>query len=83
MLRLPISSASGEWTDFVTALFTATTSVCVTGLTVVDTFSYWSDFGHVIILCLIQVGGFGIITVISMFMVKRYEEDDVDIDLCE
>ena len=68
MLMLPISSASGEWTDFVTALFTATTSVCVTGLTVVDTFSYWSDFGHVIILCLIQVGGFGIITVISMFM---------------
>lgn len=68
LLMLPISSADGQWTDFVTALFTATTSVCVTGLTVVDTFSYWSTFGHVVILCLIQVGGFGIITVISMIM---------------
>ncbi|MCR5417158.1 MAG: potassium transporter TrkH [Pseudobutyrivibrio sp.] len=68
MLTLPISSADGTWTDFITALFTATTSVCVTGLTVVDTVSYWSSFGHVIILCLIQVGGFGIITVISMIM---------------
>lgn len=68
LLMLPFSSANGQWTDFVTALFTSTTSVCVTGLTVVDTYSYWSEFGHVIILCLIQVGGFGIITVISMFM---------------
>ena len=68
LLILPISSADGSWTDFVTALFTATTSVCVTGLTVVDTFSYWSTFGHVVILLLIQVGGFGIITVISMIM---------------
>ena len=68
LLMLPISSADGTWTDFVTALFTATTSVCVTGLTVVDTYSYWSLFGHVIILLLIQVGGFGIITVISMIM---------------
>ena len=67
-LMLPISSASGGWTDFVTALFTATTSVCVTGLTVVDTISYWSTFGHVVILGLIQIGGFGIITVVSMFM---------------
>lgn len=65
---LPISSVSGSWTSFVTALFTATTSVCVTGLTVVDTFSYWSIFGHVVILVLIQIGGFGIITVISMIM---------------
>ncbi len=68
LLILPISSADGNWTDFVTALFTATTSVCVTGLTVVDTFSYWSTFGHVVILFLIQIGGFGIITVISMIM---------------
>ena len=68
LLTLPISSADGTWTDFVTALFTATTSVCVTGLTVVDTFSYWSTVGHIIILFLIQIGGFGIITVISMIM---------------
>jgi trk system potassium uptake protein TrkH len=68
LLTLPISSADGTWTNFVTALFTATTSVCVTGLTVVDTSSYWSTFGHVVILFLIQIGGFGIITVISMIM---------------
>lgn len=68
ILMLPISSASGQWTDFITALFTATTSVCVTGLVVVDTYSYWSIFGQVIILLLIQIGGFGIITVISMLM---------------
>ena len=68
LLTLPVSSATFEWTDYVTALFTATTSVCVTGLTVVDTFSHWSTFGHVVILILIQIGGFGIITVVSMIM---------------
>lgn len=65
---LPISSASGQWTDPLTALFTATTSVCVTGLVVVDTFSYFSIFGQSIILFLIQIGGLGIITVIFMIM---------------
>lgn len=49
-------------------MFTATTSVCVTGLVVVDTFSSWSSFGHLIILLLIQVGGLGIITTVSMLM---------------
>ncbi len=68
LLVLPISSASGQWTDFITALFTATTSICVTGLVVVDTFSYWSTFGHIVILFLIQIGGFGIIAVISMIL---------------
>ena len=68
LLMLPVSSATGQWTDFITALFTSTTSVCVTGLVVVDTFRHWSSFGHVVILCLIQIGGFGIITVISMIM---------------
>ncbi len=65
LLCLPISSASGKATHFVDALFTATTSTCVTGLVVVPTFSYWSTFGHIILLCLIQVGGLGVITVIS------------------
>ena len=65
---LPISSASGQWTNPLVALFTSTTSTCVTGLVVVDTYSYFSLFGHIIILCLIQVGGLGIITVISMIM---------------
>ncbi len=68
LLMLPISSASGQWTDFITALFSATTSVCVTGLVVVDTYAYWSTFGQAILLCLIQIGGFGIVTVFSMIM---------------
>ncbi|HEX2140677.1 MAG TPA: potassium transporter TrkG [Candidatus Limnocylindria bacterium] len=60
LLSLPVASASGEWTDFTAALFTATSAVCVTGLVVVDTGTYWSPAGQVIILLLIQVGGFGI-----------------------
>lgn len=62
LLSLPISSRSGQWTPFITALFTATTSTCVTGLTVVDTYLYWSLFGQIIILLLIQIGGVGFIT---------------------
>lgn len=65
LLCLPISSASGKATPFVDAFFTATTSTCVTGLVVVPTFSYWSTFGHIVIFVLIQIGGLGVITVIS------------------
>lgn len=65
---LPFASASGQWTHPLVALFTATTSACVTGLVVVDTYSYFSLFGQIVILTLIQVGGLGIITVISMIM---------------
>lgn len=65
---LPISSATGQWTSPLVAFFTSTTSTCVTGLVVVDTYSYFSLFGHIVIMCLIQVGGLGIITVISMIM---------------
>ncbi len=68
LLKLPWASASGRSTDFVTALFTATTSVCVTGLVVVDTYAHWSTFGQIVILLLIQIGGLGIITVASMMM---------------
>ncbi len=68
-LMLPVSAAAGKSAGFLTALFTATTSVCVTGLVVADTFSYWSTFGHAVILMLIQAGGLGIITVVSMLMV--------------
>ena len=60
---LPVSSASGNNTPFMDALFTSTTSVCVTGLVVQDTGTYWSSFGHSVILILIQVGGLGVITV--------------------
>ena len=62
LLMLPASSAGGAWTPFVEALFTATSAVCVTGLVVLDTGTYWSPFGHVVILGLIQVGGFGFMT---------------------
>lgn len=63
LLMLPISSAEGVATPFTDALFTSATSVCVTGLVVRDTGTYWSAFGHVIILLLIQIGGLGVVTV--------------------
>jgi trk system potassium uptake protein len=62
LLMLPFASATGDWTPFVDALFTATSAVCVTGLVVLDTGTYWSPTGHVIVLTLIQVGGFGFMT---------------------
>ena len=62
LLALPLASAAGTATDPVTALFTATSAVCVTGLVLVDTGAHWSAFGHVVILVLIQVGGFGFMT---------------------
>ena len=65
LLCLPISSANGEATPFIDALFTATTATCVTGLVVTPTVVHWSIFGQVVILALIQVGGLGIITVMS------------------
>lgn len=68
ILMLPISSAKREWTPFVDSLFTATTSICVTGLVTVDTGSYWSVFGHVVILLLIQIGGLGVVTLAASFM---------------
>lgn len=65
LLSLPISSKDGTATPFVDALFTATTSTCVTGLVVVPTASHWSLFGHIVILFLVQLGGLGVITVMS------------------
>ncbi len=65
LLTLPISTKSGTPTPFIDALFTATTSTCVTGLVVVSTATHWSTFGHIVILLLIQLGGLGIITVMS------------------
>lgn len=63
ILALPISSASGEYTSFVDTLFTSTSAVCVTGLVVVDTGTYWSSFGKLVIITLIQVGGLGFMTI--------------------
>lgn len=59
LLTLPISSASGQFTSPVNAIFTATSAVCVTGLVVVDTGTYWSTFGQGVLLVLFQIGGFG------------------------
>ncbi len=75
LLMLPFATSSGQKTDFITALFTATTSICVTGLVVVDTFSHWTIWGQIIILILIQIGGFGVITLYSaimMLMKKKF-----------
>lgn len=69
LLTLPVSSASGEMTPYLDALFTSATSVCVTGLTVVDTFSHWSLFGKIVILLLIQLGGLGVISFTTGIMV--------------
>ncbi len=74
ILMLPISSAAGKWTSIVDAFFTATSAVCVTGLVVVDTGTYWSYFGKTIILLLIQVGGLGFMTMtisVAIFLGKK------------
>lgn len=69
LLTLPVSSAAGEWTDFTSCFFTATSATCVTGLTVKDTLTHWSTFGHVVIILMIQLGGLGIMTIFSLFSV--------------
>jgi len=66
LLMLPIATADGRETSLVQALFTATSAVCVTGLAVVDTATHWTGFGQVVIVGLIQVGGLGIVTVVSI-----------------
>lgn len=63
LLMLPVSSKSGAATSFINSLFTATSAVCVTGLVIKDTATYWSYFGQTIIILLIQLGGLGIISV--------------------
>lgn len=69
LLSLPVSSADGNGVPYLDALFTATTATCVTGLVTVSTASTWSTVGHVIILILIQIGGLGVITIISAVMI--------------
>ena len=67
LLMLPISTTGGNVTPFNETLFTATSAVCVTGLIVQDTGSYWSTFGQTVILALIQIGGLGVVTVAASF----------------
>lgn len=68
ILCLPLSSADGHFTPFIDALFTSTTSVCVTGLVVVNTAAHWSLFGKIVILILIQLGGLGIVSFVTGIM---------------
>ena len=68
LLALPISSENGKPVPYLDALFTATTSTCVTGLVTLPTVSAWSVFGQVVILLLIQIGGLGLITIMSGLM---------------
>lgn len=67
LLTLPISSNDGTSTPFFDSLFTATSASCVTGLIVYDTYTHWSLFGQIVIICLIQIGGIGFMTIITMF----------------
>ncbi|MBQ8407190.1 MAG: Trk family potassium uptake protein, partial [Clostridia bacterium] len=95
LLALPISSKSGEFTDYIDALFTATSATCVTGLIPVDTGTHWSLFGQIVILLLIQTGGLGFMTFVTVLfrlvgknmglhekkilMLSAGEEDRVDL----
>jgi trk system potassium uptake protein TrkH len=68
ILMLPISSNSGQWTSWITSLFTAASSVCVTGLVVVDTADHWSLFGQIAILLMVQIGGLGFMASTTLIM---------------
>ncbi|MBR5314353.1 MAG: potassium transporter KtrB [Clostridia bacterium] len=78
LLALPFSSATGEAIPYLDALFTATTSTCVTGLVTLPTASTWSLFGQVVILLLIQIGGLGIITIMSGLMLLLNKKFGID-----
>lgn len=74
LLTLPISSAAGEKTPFIDAVFMSASAVCVTGLTTLDTGVYWSYFGKTVIIILIQIGGLGFMsfaTLIAVMMGKK------------
>ena len=69
LLTTSLASVSGDHLSFIDALFTATSAVCVTGLVVVDTGTYFSPFGQTIIILLIQMGGLGVMTVATLLAV--------------
>ena len=66
-LCLPISAKNGGWTAFIDSLLVATSATCVTGLITVDTFIHWTTFGQVVIILLIQIGGLGFMTFVTLF----------------
>lgn len=69
LLSLPVASASRESAGVMTALFTTTSAVCVTGLVVVETATFWSLFGKIVIIGLIQIGGLGLLTIMALVLV--------------
>lgn len=69
LLSLPIASNNNQGLPFLDALFTATSAVCVTGLVVVNTYAHWTLFGKIVIISLIQIGGLGFMTLVSMIFV--------------
>ncbi len=73
LLVLPVSSADGTAVSYPDALFTATTATCVTGLVTLPTASAWSPFGQAVILALIQIGGLGVVTIISALMILLHQ----------
>lgn len=73
ILSLPISSATGKAVPYLDALFTATTATCVTGLVTLPVFSTWSVFGQIVILVLVQIGGLGVITIMSGLMITLHK----------
>ena len=80
LLMLPVMSAPGRETDIITAAFTSTTSVCVTGLVVDDTYAHWSMAGQILILILVQIGGLGVIAVGASIMLvgkRRFSFGDL------
>ena len=73
LLMLPAASRSGEGCAFLPALFTATSATCVTGLVLFDTWTQWSLFGQIVILCMIELGGLGFMSVASLvvFLLRK------------
>ena len=67
LLRLPLAARDGQCTPWLTCLFTATSATCVTGLVQVDTMLHWSGLGQGVILLLIQLGGLGFVTILTLF----------------
>ena len=79
ILYLPISVKNGQRVSYIDALFTATTSTCVTGLVTVPTYSTWSIFGKIVILILIQIGGLGVVAFMAIIMIlinKKFKLKD-------
>lgn len=68
LLMLPVSTRDGKGCDFLRALFTATSATCVTGLTPFDTYTQWSGFGQAVLLCLIEIGGLGFMSMATLFV---------------